>query len=685
MASQRSRLPFLIVSHEAVVVRAEEWLAMNGDVKHGDNFECRGGEGGEGGGRGGRGGAGGGGRRDFRGRGGARDDGNNSNSPAAGERSDDGIVEEMESESASLLLLPLSSVVCDGDSSGGDDHMGSDAELDDDRGDAAAEYGLKNGLSLRLVDEALSSFKNQYELYLQTALELSILCEYKAEGTFPQPLTDEAVVVLGVKQTLAQSAGRAKQILRDYKNGVMDVLIKTRQSEMEYYMDCLASAPADLEARVSACFPSVMITEDETDKTLGDDMLFQRRERINRAVDEFSDKALLVQIEVAAMFPDSRISAVARLLNKRRQEERVALMPMHERVWSGLPEDLIDRTLACLPVPSFFRFRAVCKRWNFLMHSDSFLELWSKVSSQRLWLYSIHVRHATEMVAMAYNPSLGVWHNVPVPQYSSKMYTLASAGGLLCSAAYPNRLAVVCVCNPLTSTWSDLPSMLYIKRVHLLGMVVDRITMSYKIVVVGTQSRQDLVSNTEVYDSRVGSWEITGRALGSFTSHRLVYCNGLFYNLSATRGWPVTLILHAYDIEQQVWKEEIRSAISLNFQAPPSLVECQGSLLIVGRISEDSHFAKPRAIRLWELQERETGGKWVEVVTMPPALLEEFCKEWQRPTHFRCRGLGNVIYFLSSRALIYDLSQKVWQWLPTGPGYHYDHVLPFEPRLDGFA
>lgn len=36
------RLPFLIVSHEAVVVRAEEWLTMNGDVKHGDNFECEG-------------------------------------------------------------------------------------------------------------------------------------------------------------------------------------------------------------------------------------------------------------------------------------------------------------------------------------------------------------------------------------------------------------------------------------------------------------------------------------------------------------------------------------------------------------------------------------------------------------------------------------------------------------------
>jgi len=32
-----SRLPFLIVSHEAVVVRAEEWLTMKKDSKHGDS------------------------------------------------------------------------------------------------------------------------------------------------------------------------------------------------------------------------------------------------------------------------------------------------------------------------------------------------------------------------------------------------------------------------------------------------------------------------------------------------------------------------------------------------------------------------------------------------------------------------------------------------------------------------
>jgi hypothetical protein len=40
-SSSSSRLPFLIVSHEAVVVRAEEWLTMNHEAtKSGDAFDC---------------------------------------------------------------------------------------------------------------------------------------------------------------------------------------------------------------------------------------------------------------------------------------------------------------------------------------------------------------------------------------------------------------------------------------------------------------------------------------------------------------------------------------------------------------------------------------------------------------------------------------------------------------------
>ncbi|XP_024384400.1 F-box/kelch-repeat protein At5g15710 [Physcomitrium patens] len=652
-----SSLPFLIVSHEAVVVRAEEWLTMKKDSRYGDNFAEK------------------------RERGGVR------------------IVRLEKGESSSSVAGPLASSAAAAAKLLDVEMMSEETshplspsyKLDDIDRDGCSDQGVNHAIERplailsALLEETLVNFREQYELYLRTAECLRILCEHRTERSFPKDLAAEPVIILGMPQSLTTATGSARAILHDYKSGMLDLLIKTNQAELDYYMDCLACAPAVLEEKVNSCFPSAMITEDEADKALADDMINLRKEWNNRVVDEFSDKALSVQIDVASLYSDTSIRIVADLLKKRREEERLALMPLQDRIWSGLPEDLIDRTLACLPVPSFFRFRSVCKRWNTLLKTNPFLELWSTVVSQQLWLFSIHVKHPSEMVAMAYSPSLGIWHTVPVPQYLSKMYTLASAGGLLCSAAYTNRLAVVCVCNPLTTQWKHLPSMLYIKRVHLLGMVVDKVTRHYKIVVVGTQSRQDLVSNTEVYESATGSWEITGRALGSFTSHRLVYCNGLFYNLSATRGWPVTLILHAYDIGQQSWREEIRSAMLLNFQAPPSLVECQGSLLIVGRISEDSHFAKPKAIRLWELREKETGGEWVEVVTMPPALLEEFCKEWTRPTHFRCRGLGSVIYFLSSRALMYDLSQKVWQWLPNGPGYHYDHVLPFEPRLDGLV
>ena len=42
-----SRLPFLIVSHEAVVVRAEEWLTTKKDSKHGDNLSDKRGDRGE--------------------------------------------------------------------------------------------------------------------------------------------------------------------------------------------------------------------------------------------------------------------------------------------------------------------------------------------------------------------------------------------------------------------------------------------------------------------------------------------------------------------------------------------------------------------------------------------------------------------------------------------------------------
>lgn len=44
---------------------------------------------------------------------------------------------------------------------------------------------------------------------------------------------------------------------------------------------------------------------------------------------------------------------------------------MDER-WQELPEDLLEKVLQCLPIPTLFRFRAVCKKWNTLLTHPSF-------------------------------------------------------------------------------------------------------------------------------------------------------------------------------------------------------------------------------------------------------------------------------------------------------------------------
>lgn len=54
---------------------------------------------------------------------------------------------------------------------------------------------------------------------------------------------------------------------------------------------------------------------------------------------------------------------------------------MDERLWGDLREELVDRVLARLPIDSFFRLRAVCKRWNAIIHSHSFISDCSQVST----------------------------------------------------------------------------------------------------------------------------------------------------------------------------------------------------------------------------------------------------------------------------------------------------------------
>ncbi|CAH1432901.1 unnamed protein product [Lactuca virosa] len=53
---------------------------------------------------------------------------------------------------------------------------------------------------------------------------------------------------------------------------------------------------------------------------------------------------------------------------------------MDSRIWSRLPERLVDRVIAFLPPPAFFRARSVCKRWYSLLFSHSFLQMYLQIN-----------------------------------------------------------------------------------------------------------------------------------------------------------------------------------------------------------------------------------------------------------------------------------------------------------------
>ncbi|MCL7039077.1 hypothetical protein MKW94_024443 [Papaver nudicaule] len=49
---------------------------------------------------------------------------------------------------------------------------------------------------------------------------------------------------------------------------------------------------------------------------------------------------------------------------------------MNSKIWSRLPETLVDRVIAFLPPPAFFDAQSVCKRWSNLLISNSFIEMY---------------------------------------------------------------------------------------------------------------------------------------------------------------------------------------------------------------------------------------------------------------------------------------------------------------------
>ncbi|KAJ7531409.1 hypothetical protein O6H91_14G042500 [Diphasiastrum complanatum] len=348
---------------------------------------------------------------------------------------------------------------------------------------------------------------------------------------------------------------------------------------------------------------------------------------------------------------------------------------MDEKLWSNLPDDLVERVLAWLPISSFFRFRTVCKKWRSIMYCRSFLEMNAQVPTREVFFLKV-ARCKCRMLT-AFNPATNNWANIPVSFLPSQVSVpAASSRGLLCfmAAHYVDGYSVLLVCNPLTKWWRALPPMSCRRYPFVVGMAVDARRKSYKVVVAGDYNSYANRRSTEVYDSATGIWKTCGSLPHEEEiTKTMVACNAHFFCLS--RG-PGSGGLLAYSLQQEAWMK-VRTGRMPGYSKHRHLVASKGRILIVGKALRHQVLG----LYIWALDASTT--KWREVGQMPQPIAEQF---FRTPSEcFYCASHGDFIFvskFFCDQGLAYHLPYNTWTWVLNCPKIANPFILPFEPSFD---
>lgn len=392
---------------------------------------------------------------------------------------------------------------------------------------------------------------------------------------------------------------------------------------------------------------------------------------------------------------------------------------MDTRIWSKLPQNLVDRVIAFLPPPAFFRGRCVCKRWYALLFSNSFLELYLQVTPHRHWflffkhkslnsyIYNINTNNviasasstststsasaghgigdqaASSCQGYLFDPDEIAWYPLSFSSVPSGFSPASSSGGLICWVSYEAGPKCLILSNPILGSLTQLPPTLRPRLFPSIGLAVG--PSSIDVTVAG----DDLISPYAVKNLTAESFHIDGGGfysiwatssplprLCSFESGRMVQVQGKFYSMNYS---PFSVL--AYDVAANRWWKI--QAPMRRFLRCPSLVESRGRLLLVAAV-EKSKLNVPRSLRLWGLQ--PCGTAWVEMERMPHQLYLQFA-DADSAAAFRCVGHGEFVFIsapATGKALLFDMGRKMWHWVPPCPYIHGGgqlHGFAYEPRL----
>ena len=370
-------------------------------------------------------------------------------------------------------------------------------------------------------------------------------------------------------------------------------------------------------------------------------------------------------------------------------------LPRREATWDDLNEVVQDCILARLPLKDLFRCRAVCKNWDNAILRPTFQKTFDEVTS-RLSPCPLLLTYGGADIVAAFEPTSTYWKRLPSVAFcgGGSRYTSvrAGAGGLLClirSRIYDDDSSssdededegeededdLIVVCNPLTKVWRELPPTYHkFYDVHVIHMVYDECTRSYKIILAGVQTG---VNHTvsEIYDSTSNTWRIVDTKLppnvelAPCQRYSSAVCNGILYCVAWDLGNKGAGVI-AYTIETGVFSDFVYKT-----PGPQCLqvVGCGGKLFVVVNSSS--------------VLELQTATKRFEIVAKMPQHVSAGCSGEKFP----CKCVAtrdSILHFPGDNPcreiVVYSILKGAWSSLPN---YHPYYTLPiatfaFRPSL----
>lgn len=357
-----------------------------------------------------------------------------------------------------------------------------------------------------------------------------------------------------------------------------------------------------------------------------------------------------------------------------------------------LPDDLLERILAYLPIASIFRAGSVCKRWNKVINNERFLWNWNNLS-QKPWYFMF--TSSDDAGGYAYDPILRKWYGLELPCIETSNWFIASSYGLVCFMDNDSRSQLY-VCNPITRKWIGLREPPGLKSDYsALALSVDRKSHCYTVTVVKSkQVPDDFLQwdlSIHVYDSETKTW-ITSAAevlTGWRGGDESVVCGGVLYCLIySTRILGSSENRHGLIMYDLCRRSSHASLIRNSIPVPCSLtcgrlMNLNDKLVMVGGIGKPDRHDIIKGIGIWVLIERE----WREVSRMPHKFFQGF---GEFDDVFASSGTDDLVYIQSYGApalLIFDMNQKQWKWSQKCPVTKRFPLqlftgFCFEPRLE---